>query len=206
MEDGALLATDNRHLVETAPYSPLDADVILRDGLAGIADLPRLLASGNMDERKLVMQAFIAGATVRPDEARLDLLVRPLPVIGTADSTVRPVARAPYLGCPRAGSACQRDEDGGDPGRIPWHRTCRHPGVHRLRRGDVATVPDQLLQAAPDVRLADVCRSEDRCLVTLDLGFADSVHFVPTRFAGIVVLRLPAWVTPLDLDAACRSV
>ena len=80
-----------------APYTPLDADAILRDGLAGIADLRRLLESANMDERKLVMQAFIAGVTVRPDEARLDLLVRPLPVIGTADSAVRLVAGARYV-------------------------------------------------------------------------------------------------------------
>jgi hypothetical protein len=42
------------------------------------------------------MNAFIAGITVRPDEARLDLLVRPIPMIGATDSTVRLVAGARY--------------------------------------------------------------------------------------------------------------
>jgi predicted nuclease of predicted toxin-antitoxin system len=76
--------------------------------------------------------------------------------------------------------------------------------VERLRAAghDVATVPDQRLQAASDVRLAEVCRAEARCLVTLDLGFSDSVRFVPSRFSGIVVLRLPAKRTPSDVYAA----
>ncbi len=76
---------------------PVDAHAILRDGLAGIADLPRLMESANIEERKLVMQAFIAGITVRPDEARLDLLVRPLPLTGTASSTARLVAGARFV-------------------------------------------------------------------------------------------------------------
>ena len=76
--------------------------------------------------------------------------------------------------------------------------------VERLRSAghDVATVPDQQMQAASDVRLAEVCRAEDRCLVTLDLGFSDSVRFVPSGFSGIVVLRLPSKRTPSDLYAA----
>jgi predicted nuclease of predicted toxin-antitoxin system len=79
-----------------------------------------------------------------------------------------------------------------------------HRAVERLRSAghDVATVPDQRLQAASDVRLAEVCRAEDRCLLTLDLGFSDSVRFVPSRFGGIVVLRLPSKRTPTDLYAA----
>ena len=39
-------------------------------------------------------------------------------------------------------------------------------------------------------------------MLTLDLGFADSVRFVPSYFSGIVVLRLPAKPGPSDLDAA----
>jgi hypothetical protein len=71
-------------------------DAILCDGLAGIADPPRLMQSANVEERKLAVNAFIAGITVRPDEARLDLPVRPLRVIGATDSTVRLVAGARY--------------------------------------------------------------------------------------------------------------
>lgn len=67
---------------------------------------------------------------------------------------------------------------------------------------DVATVQEEGLRSAADDRLAEVCRTEGRCLVTLDLGFADSVRYVPSKHAGIVVLRLPARVTLADVDFA----
>ena len=80
--------------------------------------------------------------------------------------------------------------------------------VDRLRSAghDVATVPEQSLQSAPDVRLAEVCRGEDRCLVTLDLGFADSVQFVPSQYCGIVVLRFPKKVTSPDVEGAVSTL
>ena len=80
--------------------------------------------------------------------------------------------------------------------------------VDRLRSAghDVATVPNQSLQSASDARLAEVCGSEDRCLVTLDLGFANSVHFVPSHYSGIVVLRFPNRVTSPDLGAAISTL
>jgi hypothetical protein len=39
--------------LEAAPYEPIDADAILRDGLASMRDLPRLLESGNLEERRV---------------------------------------------------------------------------------------------------------------------------------------------------------
>ena len=36
-----------------------------------------------------------------------------------------------------------------------------------------------------------MCRFEQRCLVTLDLDFADTIHFQPVQGAGIAVIRLP---------------
>jgi hypothetical protein len=36
-----------------------------------------------------------------------------------------------------------------------------------------------------------VCRFEQRCLVTLDLDFADTIRFQPVQGAGIAVIRLP---------------
>jgi hypothetical protein len=54
------------------------------------------MESANIEERKLVMNAFIASITVRPDEARLDVLARQLPAIGATDSTVRLVAGTRY--------------------------------------------------------------------------------------------------------------
>ena len=42
---------------------------------------------------------------------------------------------------------------------------------------DVATVREEELQGSTDLRIYEVCRSENRCLVTLDLDFADVVRF-----------------------------
>ena len=66
-----------------------------RDGLAALGDLPRLLESTQIEERKQLVNAFIAGVTVQPEEARLDLRVRALPVLN-ADSSVGMVAGAGF--------------------------------------------------------------------------------------------------------------
>jgi predicted nuclease of predicted toxin-antitoxin system len=55
---------------------------------------------------------------------------------------------------------------------------------------DVATVASERIQSIADSELIERCRSEKRCLVTLDLGFANPLTFLPSRFAGIAVLRL----------------
>ena len=67
---------------------------------------------------------------------------------------------------------------------------------------DVATVADQGLTSAEDPELFAVCRGEGRCLVTLDLDFANPFAFPPEGTAGVAVLRLPRRPTPADLDAA----
>ena len=53
------------------------------------------------------------------------------------------------------------------------------------------TVYDQGLQACTDNRLYETCCSERRCLVTLDLDFADVTRFPPAKANGIVVMRIP---------------
>jgi len=63
--------------------------------MAALRDLPGLLESAHLEERKQFVNAFIEGATVQPDEARLDLRVRALPVLD-ADSSVGMVAGARY--------------------------------------------------------------------------------------------------------------
>ena len=55
---------------------------------------------------------------------------------------------------------------------------------------DAATVPDQGMIGASDSRLASVCQSEDRALVTMDLDFADMRVYPPHRYPGLVVFRL----------------
>jgi len=63
--------------------------------------------------------------------------------------------------------------------------------LFRAEGHDVMTVTSERLAGCPDGHLADVCRLETRCLVTLDLDFADVRRFPPDRMSGIVVLRLP---------------
>lgn len=64
---------------------------------------------------------------------------------------------------------------------------------------DVATVAGQGLCSATDREIIRVCTSEGRCLVTLDLDFADPVAFPPHLHAGVAVLPLPRKPDPGSL-------
>jgi predicted nuclease of predicted toxin-antitoxin system len=57
---------------------------------------------------------------------------------------------------------------------------------------DVLSVYDQGIGGCSDRHLYDVCREEERCLITLDLDFADVTRFPPSTSSGIVVLRIPS--------------
>jgi predicted nuclease of predicted toxin-antitoxin system len=68
-----------------------------------------------------------------------------------------------------------------------------HPEVVALLRNaghDALSVWDQDLRGAVDPRLASVCRSESRALLTFDLGFGDIRQYPPEEYPGVVVLRL----------------
>lgn len=68
-----------------------------------------------------------------------------------------------------------------------------HPDSARLLREhghDAVTVLEQGLRGCPDIGMADVCRNEERVLVTLDLDFSNIREFPPADHAGIIVLRL----------------
>jgi predicted nuclease of predicted toxin-antitoxin system len=56
---------------------------------------------------------------------------------------------------------------------------------------NVRTVHDEGLSGIDDDRLFEVCCSEERCLVSLDLDFADTLRFDSARCAGIAVIRIP---------------
>lgn len=56
---------------------------------------------------------------------------------------------------------------------------------------DVQTIRDQRLQGCSDRHLYEVCCTERRCLVTLDLHFADVIRFPPAQANGMVVIRVP---------------
>jgi predicted nuclease of predicted toxin-antitoxin system len=73
------------------------------------------------------------------------------------------------------------------------------------RGWDVATVADQELCSVADATLIEVCRVEDRALISLDTDFANTLLFRPSRYRGIVVLRLPEPITlPAIEDALSR--
>ncbi len=53
------------------------------------------------------------------------------------------------------------------------------------------TVLDEHLSGALDDQLYQTCVAEQRCLVTLDLDFADPLRFPPEPTGGIAVIRVP---------------
>ena len=55
---------------------------------------------------------------------------------------------------------------------------------------DCHSVYDESIQGGSDDELIEVCRREQRHLLTLDLDFADIVSYPPTEYEGIIVLRL----------------
>lgn len=63
--------------------------------------------------------------------------------------------------------------------------------LFQAQQHDVQTIRDQGLQGCLDQRLYEVCCVEKRCLVTMDLDFADVTRFSPSRANGIVVIRAP---------------
>jgi predicted nuclease of predicted toxin-antitoxin system len=56
---------------------------------------------------------------------------------------------------------------------------------------EVETVCGEGIQGCSDQHLYDLCCAEDRCLVTLDLDFADVIRFPSTKASGIVIIRVP---------------
>jgi predicted nuclease of predicted toxin-antitoxin system len=71
---------------------------------------------------------------------------------------------------------------------------------------NVSTVPLQNLCGSADRNLIDVCASEGRCLVTLDLDFSNPLQFPPEKCAGIVVLRLPKQPSGEDIIDCLKTL
>ncbi len=66
----------------------------------------------------------------------------------------------------------------------------RTQGIFRAAGHDIQTVRSQKLQGCFDQNLYEVCCKEHRCLVTLDLDFANVTRFPPSSASGIVVIRI----------------
>lgn len=68
-----------------------------------------------------------------------------------------------------------------------------HVEVADLLRGqghDALTVFDQGLRGRGDHDIADMCRSENRVLLSLDLDFSNILMYPPENYPGLIVLRL----------------
>jgi len=71
---------------------------------------------------------------------------------------------------------------------------------------DVATVAGQGMTSAADEDVILACAAEGRALVTLDLDFSNPLHFKPSKYAGIAVLRLPRQPSLADLETAAKTL
>ncbi len=71
---------------------------------------------------------------------------------------------------------------------------------------EVATVHEEGMTSASDKDLVAQAALEQRCLVTLDLDFANILLFPPRDYCGIAVLRLPSKLRSSDLLTACSTL
>ena len=81
----------------------------------------------------------------------------------------------------------------------------RTQNIFRESGYDVQTVRMESLQGAADEQLYEICRVEQRCLITLDLDFANVIRFPPDRTGGIVVIRVPRNPTLFLLEGLVRQ-
>ncbi|WP_017715576.1 DUF5615 family PIN-like protein [Kamptonema formosum] len=71
---------------------------------------------------------------------------------------------------------------------------------------DAVTVAEQKLQGKSDALVIEVCRQEERILVTLDLDFADIQTYPPEEFPGIMVLRVSRQDKPYLISVFQRAI
>ncbi|MFG0314952.1 MAG: DUF5615 family PIN-like protein [Phycisphaerales bacterium] len=69
---------------------------------------------------------------------------------------------------------------------------------------DTMTVREQGLAGHSDASVLTVCRDENRVVITLDRGFGDRRRLIPSRHAGVVVLRPRTQSRPDILDLVSR--
>jgi predicted nuclease of predicted toxin-antitoxin system len=71
---------------------------------------------------------------------------------------------------------------------------------------DVATVVAEDLCSVADATLIEVCRVENRVLISLDTDFANTLRFRPSEYNGLIVLRLPEPLTNQSIQGALLRV
>ncbi len=71
---------------------------------------------------------------------------------------------------------------------------------------EIETVPSEGLSGSSDEEVIVACQRERRGLVTLDLDFSNPLVFRPSKYSGIMVLRLPSKPSYDDLLTVCRTL
>lgn len=71
---------------------------------------------------------------------------------------------------------------------------------------DAMTVYQQSLGDASDERIVDVCKDEDRILITADLDLSDIRRYPPSQTPGYMVLRLPRQSKQALLDLLAKAI
>jgi predicted nuclease of predicted toxin-antitoxin system len=82
----------------------------------------------------------------------------------------------------------------------------RTAGIIAESGHDVQTVAQEKLIGTSDARLFEICIAERRCLISLDLDFADVLRFPPRSAPGIAVLRLPRVASLSVLTGLVRNL
>lgn len=59
----------------------------------------------------------------------------------------------------------------------------------RAKMHDAMTIFDQHMVGELDPKVASVCKSEGRAIITLDLDFSDIRTYPPSEYPGIIILR-----------------
>jgi hypothetical protein len=67
---------------------------------------------------------------------------------------------------------------------------------------EATTVADEDLSGASDSEIAEICRIEQRAIITLDLDFADIRNYPPAEYSGLIVLR----ITRQDRDTVLSTI
>jgi predicted nuclease of predicted toxin-antitoxin system len=67
-------------------------------------------------------------------------------------------------------------------------------------------VLEQDLCSVADATLAEICRVEQRVLLTLDTDFSNTLRFRPSKYCGLIVLRLPEPLRPDAISGALQRV
>jgi len=78
--------------------------------------------------------------------------------------------------------------------------------IFRQAGHNTESVFSQGMAGSPDKKVISVCQSEKRCLVTLDLDFANPLIFPPNQYYGIAVFRFPPRPSFGDLHILCRTL